>query len=100
MPTGIRTTVDGLEKYRANYEAMSGLGSLASMEYLCSTDRFEDDDLWPLEDTLNRFQRLVLGSGYTFACLPSDGDSTLEPVYLQLDNDDQLLGLAFNFYGK
>jgi hypothetical protein len=98
VPTGIQTTAEGLEKYRGNFEKdfFPGLG----MDYLCSIDDLESADIWRAEDTLNRFQRLVLGSGYTFACLPSDGDATLEPVDIQLDNGDRLLGLVFNFYGK
>lgn len=97
VPTGIKTTLAGLEKYRENYD-IHGLG--LDPGYLCSTELLEDANTWRVEDNLTRFQRLVLGSGYTFACLPSDGDSVVEPAYILLDNGDTLLGFAFNFYGK
>lgn len=97
VPTGIKTTVEGLEKYRENYD-VHGFG--LDPGYLCSTELLEDANTWRVEDNLTRFQRLVLGSGYTFVCLPSDGDSVVEPVYSRLDNGDTLLGFAFSFYGK
>jgi hypothetical protein len=101
VPTGIQTTVAGLDKYRENYESgPPRFGIPVNMEHLCSVDRYEDKSSHDAEETLSRFQRLVLGSGYTSFCLPSDGTSEIEPVYVNLDNGDRLLGFAFNLYSK
>lgn len=96
VPTGIETTKEGLAKYKENYDRMP----LDSLECLCSTAHFHGADNDMGEFLLTRFQHCIVGSGYSEMCLPDDGDTQLEPVYVQLDNGDRLLGFAFNFYGQ
>lgn len=96
VPTGIETTREGLEKYRGNFNRYP----VDSLEWMCTTKHFHGQDSESAATTLTRFQRLVVGSGYSECFLPSDGDTELEPVFIRLDNGDRLLGFAYNAYGR
>lgn len=49
---------------------------------------------------LNRIQNILMGTGYTFATLPSDGTYSKKLVKIDLENNDSLICSTFIWYNK
>ena len=61
----------------------------------------EDKDKVPLKiDRPGKITQCMLGPGYTFGTLPSDGSDELVPVEIQLDNNDILICWTHIWYNK
>lgn len=101
VPLGIVTTLEGLDKY-SDALATATSGSDTALDVVADIERFdipmlEAHDL-TFEVWLSRFERIYLGSGYTWQMLckqPMDCCAVAEPVYLALSNGDRLVGFAF-----
>lgn len=93
-PIGIQLQYNStIDKYR--------IGRFASQDFNYLFDlEFQKSNIRQLLELNNPFLRTFIGSGYTMATLPSDGQSMETNASVRLSNGDSLLVKTFIWYNK